>query len=104
MKSFVYLKLPVLLVGLGAAMAFSPACKAQAEVNPDCFDNNEAAVAAPIAKSTSLRFTTALKNQKAKAGPQLKLAVVQPAQEALTPEAVAIQEKRRASSGKTDKK
>ena len=36
MKSFVMLKLPIVLVGLGAALVLSPACKAQ-EVSPDHF-------------------------------------------------------------------
>lgn len=36
MKSFGMLKIPMILVGLGAALAFSPACKAQ-EVSPDHF-------------------------------------------------------------------
>jgi hypothetical protein len=36
MKSFIMLKLPMMFVGLGAALAFSPACKAQ-EVSPDHF-------------------------------------------------------------------
>ena len=36
MKSFRILKFPMILVGLGAALALSPACKAQ-EVNPDHF-------------------------------------------------------------------
>jgi hypothetical protein len=36
MKSFRMLKLPMMLVGLGAALALSPSCKAQ-EVSPDHF-------------------------------------------------------------------
>jgi hypothetical protein len=36
MKSFGMLKLPMIFVGLGAALAFSPSCKAQ-EVSPDHF-------------------------------------------------------------------
>ncbi len=36
MKPFGLLKIPMILVGLGAALAFSPACKAQ-EVSPDHF-------------------------------------------------------------------
>ena len=36
MKSFRMLKFPMILVGLGAALAISPACKAQ-EVSPDHF-------------------------------------------------------------------
>ncbi len=36
MKSFGMLKIPMILAGLGAAVLFSPACKAQ-EVSPDHF-------------------------------------------------------------------
>jgi hypothetical protein len=36
MKPFGMLKIPMVLVGLGAALALSPACKAQ-EVSPDHF-------------------------------------------------------------------
>lgn len=36
MKSFRMLKLPMIFVGLGTALALSPACKAQ-EVSPDHF-------------------------------------------------------------------
>jgi hypothetical protein len=36
MKSFGMLKIPMILVGLGAALVLSPACKAQ-EVSPDHF-------------------------------------------------------------------
>jgi hypothetical protein len=55
MKYFGMLKLPMMLAGLGAALAFSPACKAQ-EVSPDHFtdtgvqnvyENTPAQAAAP---------------------------------------------------------
>jgi hypothetical protein len=58
MKYFGMLKLPMILVGLGAALAFSPACKAQ-EVSPDHFtdtgvqnvyENASAKTAAPKPK------------------------------------------------------
>jgi hypothetical protein len=39
MKPFGVLKISVILVGVGAAMALSPACKAQ-EVSPDHFTDN----------------------------------------------------------------
>ena len=39
MKSLGMLKLPMILAGLGAALAFSPACKAQ-EANPDHFTDS----------------------------------------------------------------
>jgi hypothetical protein len=58
MKPFGMLKLPMILVGLGAALAFSPASKAQ-EVSPDHFtdtgvqnvyENASAKTAAPKPK------------------------------------------------------
>jgi hypothetical protein len=39
MKSFGMLKIPMILVGLGAALVLSPACKAQ-EVSPDHFTDS----------------------------------------------------------------
>ena len=39
MKPFVMLKLPIVLVGFGAALLLSPACKAQ-EVSPDHFTDS----------------------------------------------------------------
>src|SRR6266704_3021744 len=38
MKPFSLLKIPVLLVGFGALLFFSPTCKAKSEVNPAHFD------------------------------------------------------------------
>jgi len=58
MKPFGMLKIPMILAGLGAALAFSPACKAQ-EVSPDHFtdtgvqdvyDSAQGKPAAPKAK------------------------------------------------------
>jgi hypothetical protein len=58
MKSFRMLKLPMMFVGLGAALALSPACKAQ-EISPDHFtdtgvqnvyENASAQTAAPKPK------------------------------------------------------
>jgi|ERR1700726_4764220 len=60
MKSFRMLKLPMMFVGLGAALALSPACKAQ-EVSPDHFtdtgvqnvyENASAKTAAPKPKQS----------------------------------------------------
>jgi hypothetical protein len=110
MKSFSFLKLPVLLLGLGACVVFTPVCKAQAEVNPDHFDGTESwAVAAPrpvlVAKTNHLPSAAALqaKNEKT-AGPTLKLSSARDVQNPLGPEGVAIQDKRKATASKTDKK
>jgi hypothetical protein len=45
MKFVKALKVPVILLGFGAALALSPACKAQAEVAPDNYDNAESLAA-----------------------------------------------------------
>lgn len=110
MKSFSFLKLPVLLLGLGACVVFAPVCKAQAEVNPDHFDGTESwSVAAPrsvpVAKSNHLPSAAPLqaKNEKT-AGPTLKLSSARDVQNPLGPEGVAIQDKRKATASKTDKK
>ena len=41
MKPFVIWKMPFLLGSLGAALLFSPDCKAQAEIAPDHFDGTD---------------------------------------------------------------
>jgi len=42
MKTFVMLKLPILLCCVGGALAISPVCKAQSEVAPDHFEGGTA--------------------------------------------------------------
>jgi len=106
MKSFGLLKLPVLLLGFGAGVLFAPACKAQAEVSPDHFDGTESWVAAPprpaaVAKKHSP--VSQAKSARPSLGPTLRLSSAQDVQES-RPELVAIQDKRRASSGRTEKK
>ncbi len=111
MKSFSFLKLPALLLGLGACVLFSPVCKAQSEVNPDHFDGTDSwSVTAPrhvpVAKAKHPLSAAALpaRNEKANTGPTLKLSSARDVQKPLGPEGVAIQDKRKATSGKTDKK
>jgi hypothetical protein len=71
-KSFILLKLPLIICGLGACLLLSPASSAQ-EVNPDHFDgpNTEALHTVnpsrvPIAKNAYLKTPG---NQKALAAP-----------------------------------
>jgi hypothetical protein len=54
MKPFSFLKIPVILVGLGTLLLFTPTCKAQSEVSPDHFDGTdswEIAARTPVAEN-----------------------------------------------------
>lgn len=71
MKSFGMFKLPVILVGLGAAVLFSPSCKAQ-EVSNDHFtdsgvqnvyDGASAKQAAPKPKKKPASVSTSARSQ-----------------------------------------
>jgi hypothetical protein len=106
-KSFVLWKLPLILVGLGAALFLSPACKAQSEVNPDHFDGTDSwqtAVAhqAPIVGHNQAKTAvqTQTQNKKPVSGASVQLAAARQGSQAARPEVVALQDKRSASKGK----
>jgi len=40
-KLFSLLKIPAIVLGFGAAVVFTPTCKAQSEVSPDHFDGTD---------------------------------------------------------------
>lgn len=82
MKYFGMLKLPMLLVGLGAALALSPACKAQ-EVSPDHFTDTgvqnvyenapaQAATAKPKQSQSASQARSSQANQSASLQPVAK--------------------------------
>jgi hypothetical protein len=108
-KSFSLLKLPVLLAGWGALLLFSPACKAQSEVNPDHFDGTDTwAVAAQ--KPVTSQDKAALKSgavqaqsQKASIGASVQLAAVRDMSNSVPRDAVAVQDKRKPAVRKSDK-
>jgi hypothetical protein len=76
MKAFAPFKLPLILGGLVAALAFSPACKAQSEISPDHFDGTDSWVAHAIApaKSHGKLVARQLNDQMAPSSSALRLA------------------------------
>ena len=110
MKSFSLLKLPVLLVGFGALLLFSPACKAQSEVNPDHFDGTdtwEAAARRPVAsqgKAAQKSGALQAQSQKASASTNVQLAAVRDVWNPVPRNAAAVQDKRKPTVRKSDEK
>jgi len=108
-KSFSLLKLPVLLAGFGALLLFSPACKAQSEVNPDHFDGTDTwEIAArkpmtPQAKAAQKSGALQAQSQKARSGANVQLAAVRDVSNPATRDAVAVQDKRKPAVRKSDK-
>jgi len=110
MKPFSLLKLPVVLLGLGAFLVLSPSCKAQSEVSPDRFDGTDAWVAAaqkpvPAAKAKPVTAHSSLQaqNRKADSGPTVQLATAREVSKPMKHEAVAFEDKRKTAPRKPDK-
>jgi hypothetical protein len=109
MKPFSLLKIPVLLVGFGALLLFSPACKAQSEVSPDHFDGTDAweiAARKPVAPKTKPTMATGsyqVQNKKAGSDASLQLAAVRELSKSSPRNAVAVQDKRKVAVRKSDK-
>ena len=110
MKPFSLLKIPVVLVGLGALLLFTPTCKAQSEVSPDHFDGTdswETAARTPVAPRTRPAPATRsyqAQNKKAGSGASLQLAAVRDVSKSSPRNAVAVQDKRKLATRKSDKK
>jgi hypothetical protein len=109
MKSFGMWKIPVMLLGLGAAVILTPACKAQ-EVNPDHFtatgvdDVNQASqqkTAAPALKQTP--SAQRVRNHQTDTPATLQLAATRDASLPAQPGTATAQEKRKAA-GRNPKK
>ena len=109
MKPFSLLRLPVLLAGFGALLLFSPACKAQSEVNPDHFDATDTwEIAArkpmtPQAKAAQKSGALQAQSQKAGSNASVQLAAVRDLSNPVPRNAVAIQDKRKPAVRKSDK-
>ncbi|HYW97489.1 MAG TPA: hypothetical protein VE822_00130 [Candidatus Elarobacter sp.] len=109
MKPFSLLRLPVLLAGFGALLLFSPACKAQSEVNPDHFDGTDTwEIAArkpmtPQAKAAQKSGALQAQSQKAGSNASVQLAAVRDLSNPVPRNAVAIQDKRKPAVRKSDK-
>jgi len=108
MKPFGMLKIPMILVGLGAALVFSPASKAQ-EVSPDHFTDtgvqdvyNPAPSTAPAAKPKQKAPATQQHSHSSSAAlqPVAKRTPVSAAQ----PGARALADNKRKSAANTPKK
>ena len=110
MKSFSLLKLPVLVVGFGALLLFSPACKAQSEVNPDHFDGTdtwEVAARKPVAsqgKASQKPGAFQAQSQRAGSSASVRLATVRDLSNSMPRNTVAVQDKRKPTVRKSDKK
>ena len=108
MKSFSFLKLPVLLAGFGALLFFSPACKAQSEVNPDHFDGTDTwEVAARKPVTPKVKSASALPSHQAKnlagSGASVQLAAVRDLSNPVPVNAVAVEDKRKTAVRKPNK-
>jgi hypothetical protein len=110
MKSFGMWKIPVMLLGLGAAVILAPTCKAQQEVSPDNFtatgvdDVNQGSqqkAAAPALKQTP--SAQHVRNHQTDAPATLQLAAKRDAALPAQPGTAAVQEKRKAT-GRNPKK
>jgi hypothetical protein len=108
-KSFSLLKLPLLLAGFGALLLFSPACKAQSEVNPDHFDGTdtwEVAARKPVTaqgKVAQKSGTLQAQSQKASTGASVQLAAVRDMSNPAPVSAVAVEDKRKTAVRKSNK-
>jgi len=110
MKSFNLLKIPMMLVGFGAALLFAPNCKAQSEVSPDHFDGTdswEIAARTPVAPKAKPAAATAsyqAQNKKTGSGTTMQLAAVREVTKASPRSVVALQDKRKTATRKSDPK
>ena len=110
MKPFSLFKIPVLLLGFGALLFFSPTCKAQSEVNPDHFDGTdpwEIAARKPVTSRTKpapAPVSYQAQNKKAGSGAGLQLAAARDLSNPMSHNAVAVQDKRKTTVRKSDKK
>jgi hypothetical protein len=109
-KPFSLLKIPTLLLGLGALALFAPSCKAQSEVSPDHFDGTdpwEITARKPVASTAKSAKTTGsvqAQNKKADSAASLQLAAVREVSKPSPRKAVAVQDKRKTAVRKSDPK
>lgn len=104
MKPFSLLKLPVLLLGFGAALILSPACKAQSEIAPDHFDGTDpwerAAHRVVTPKNHQTPAAVQAQNRNAESHSAVQLAAVREPSQAARQDTVAIQDKRKIAARK----
>jgi hypothetical protein len=109
-KAFILWKLPMMLLGLGAALVLTPACKAQSEVDPDHFDGTDSWQVALAHQPSNTKSSQAkgqgfvqAQNKKPASGPSLQLAAARESSQLPRQDAVAIQDKRKAAPRKSNK-
>lgn len=109
-KHFRLLKLPLLVVGMGAALLLSPACKAQSEISPDHFDGTDSWAAAAqkvrpsVQKQAAAKAALSAKNQNTTLASAFQLTSAHEAAKPVNHDAVAIDRKRKTSARDPEKK
>jgi hypothetical protein len=107
MKPFSLLKLPVILVGLGALAMGAPACKAQSEVSPDHFDGTdtwEAAAREPLVSTNKpAKASGAVQAQNKKVGASVQLASAREVVNPIERNKIALPDKRKLAARKSEK-
>lgn len=109
MRHFMSLKLPLLLLGIGAALLLTPACKAQSEISPDHFDGTDSWAAAaqkvhaPVQKHVVAKAPLRAKSQKTAQGSTLQLAAAREVSKPLSPDAAVADRKRKMAASNPEK-
>jgi hypothetical protein len=109
MKPFSLLKIPTILLGLGALLFFTPSCKAQSEVSPDHFDGTdpwEMAARKPVTPRATPSLANGsyqAQNKKAGSVASVQLAAARDLSNSTRHNAVAIQDKRKTAVRKSNK-
>lgn len=107
MKSFGLLKLPMILLGLGALAVGAPACKAQSEVSPDHFDGTdswEAAARKPLIPTNKAATPSAgYQAQNKKPGASVQLASAREVANPIEQNKAVLPDKRKTATRKSDK-
>jgi hypothetical protein len=110
MKPFGLLKIPMMLVGIGAVLLLAPSCKAQSEVSPDHFDGAdswEIAARRPVAlkaKPATLNTLYPAQNKKNGADANIQLAAAREVTKVSRRNSVALEDKRKVVARKADPK
>lgn len=109
MKHFMLLRLPFLVLGMGAALLLTPSSKAQSEVSPDHFDGTDSWAAAaqtphtPTQKQVVAKPSFQAKSQKNAQSSALQLALARDASKPVSHDAVAAEPKRNTAPRKPEK-
>ncbi len=103
------LRLPLLILGIGAAVLLSPACKAQSEISPDHFDGTDSwavaakTVHAPVQKQAVAKASLQTKSQKTGQASAFQLAAAREVGKPAGRESVAVDRKRQTATRTSEK-